>query len=237
LPGRNAARGSDSIRLFQHGRRYLADGERPTLALLLAGNACPRDWRHGKARDFDAFDAKAEAMAALAMAGTPVDRLQTVQPASAHYHPGQSARLVLGKAVLAEFGALHPEVAAAYDLEAAFAAEIFLDAIPERRTRRARAAFAPSALQPLRRDFAFLAPVDIAAEQLLRAVAGVDKTLITDVSLFDRFAGPGVPEGQVSLAVSVRLQPRDKTLGEAEIEAVSAAITAAAAKVGATLRR
>ena len=240
LPGlvaaaeRNMARGAQSVRLFQHGRRYLADGENPTLAVLLAGDAAPRDWRAGKARPFDAFDAKAEVLAALAAAGAPVERLQTVQPASAHYHPGRSAKLVLGKVALAEFGELHPDVLG--DLSRAVAAEIFLDAVPERKAKRARPAFSPPALQPVRRDFAFLVPEGVQAEALVRAVRGAEKALIVDVQLFDRFVGAGVPEGQVSLAVAVTLQPVEKTLTDAEIEAVAAAVVGAAGKLGASLR-
>jgi phenylalanyl-tRNA synthetase beta chain len=239
LPGlvtaatRNMARGAQSVRLFQHGRRYLADGEQPTLAVLLAGDT-GRDWRAGKARAFDAFDVKAEVMAALAAAGAPVERLQTVQPASAHYHPGRSAKLVLGKVVLAEFGELHPNVLG--DLNQAVAAEIFLDAVPERKAKRARPAFSPPALQPVRRDFAFLVPEGVQAEALVRAVKGAEKALIVDVQLFDRFVGAGVPEGQVSLAVAVTLQPVEKTLTDAEIEGVAAAVVAAAGKLGASLR-
>lgn len=240
LPGlvaaaeRNMARGAESLRLFQHGRRYLADGEKPTLAILLVGDAAPRDWRVGKARGFDAFDGKAEVLAALAAAGAPVERLQTVQPASAHYHPGRSAKLVLGKAVLAEYGELHPDVL--NDLDRAVAAEIFLDALPPVRAKRARPAFTPPALQPVRRDFAFLVPETVQAEALVRAVKGADKALITDVQLFDRFQGSGVPEGQLSLALAVTLQPVGKTLTDADIEAVAKAIVAAAAKLGAALR-
>jgi phenylalanyl-tRNA synthetase beta chain len=239
LPGlvaaaeRNMARGAQSVRLFQHGRRYLADGEKPTLGVLLAGDT-GRDWRAGKARAFDAFDVKAEVMAALAAAGAPVERLQTVQPARAHYHPGRSAKLVLGKVALAEFGELHPDVLG--DLSQAVAAEIFLDAVPERKARRARPAFSPPALQPVRRDFAFLLPEGVQADALVRAVKGADKALIVDVQLFDRFVGGSVPEGHVSLAVAVTLQPTSKTLTDAEIEAVAAAVVAAAGKLGASLR-
>ncbi len=247
LPGmlaataRNTARGAASVRLFQAGRRYLAKSERPTLALLLAGEMRARDWQTGKARSVDAFDAKAEVLAALEAAGAPVERLQTVQPASAHYHPGRSAKLVLGKAVLAEFGELHPTVLRTFDVGVpAAGAEIFLDALPERRSKRARAAFAPSALQPVSRDFAFLVPTSVAAEALLRAVKGADKTLdkalIADARVFDRFAGAGVPEGQVSLAIAVTLQPAERTLTDAGLEAVAKAIVAAAGKLGATLR-
>ncbi len=241
LPGlvaaatRNTARGSQSVRLFQHGRRYLEEGERPTLAVLMAGDAAPRDWRAGKARSFDAFDVKAEVLAILAAAGAPVERLQTVQPAAAHYHPGRSAKLILGKVVLAEFGELHPDVLG--DLNRAVAAEVHLDAVPERRPRRTRPAFMPSALQPVRRDFAFLVPETVAAEALVRAAKGADKVLIAEVALFDRFVGTGVPEGYVSLAIAVTLQPVERTLTDAEIEAVSAAVVAAAGRLGADLRR
>ena len=235
--GRNAARGSASVRLFQAGRRYLADAERATLALLLAGEARARDWQNGKARTVDAFDAKAEVIAVLEAAGVPVERLQTVQPASAHYHPGRSAKLVLGKAVLAEFGELHPSVLKALDLGLpAVAAEIFLDALPERRAKRSRPVFAPSALQPVLRDFAFLMPVAVSAEALLRAVKSADKALIVDARVFDRFDGAGVPDGQVSLAVAITLQPVERTLADADLEALAAAVVAAAAKVGAILR-
>ncbi len=238
LPGllaaaeRNRARGAERIALFEIGRRYLAEGERATLGILLAGEARAADWREGRARSVNAFDAKGHAIAALAAAGVPVDRLQTAMPAAAHYHPGRSARLMLGKAVLAEFGMLHPALLDGMD---AAAAEIFLDALPETRSGR-RDVFDPSPFQPVRRDFAFLVPDAVPAEALLKAVRGADRDLVRDVRLFDRFAGAGVPQGQLSLGVRVTLSPRHATLTEADIEAASVRIVAAAASLGATLR-
>jgi phenylalanyl-tRNA synthetase beta chain len=244
LPGllsaarRNAARGAESVRLFEIGRRYLADGERPTLGLVLAGLAAPRHWRTGKARGFDAFDAKAEALALLAAAGAPVDNLQSLAGASAVYHPGRSGRLALGpKNVLAEYGELHPSTLRAFDLDGPLvAAEIFLDSVPRRRAGRMREAYAPPALQAVRRDFAFLVPSDSPADVLLRAVRGADRPSIAGVSLFDVFTGPGVPEGSKSLAIEVVLQPGEKSFTEEELKAISARIVAAAAKAGARLR-
>lgn len=244
LPGllsaaaRAAARSAPSARLFELGRRYLAEGERPTAAVLLAGEARARHWKTGPARPVDAFDVKAEALAALAAAGAPVERLQVAEGGPAHFHPGRVARLVLGKAELAQFGELHPQLVARFGLDGPVAAaEIFLDALPSARTRRSSAAYAPSAFQPVRRDFAFLVPEALEAQALLRAVEGADRGLIADVGLFDRFAGPGVPDGQLSLGVTVTLQPVDRTLTDADIDAVAARIEAAAAKLGATLRR
>jgi len=245
LPGllsaakRNLDRGAPGVRLFELGRRYLEEGERPTLGLLLAGEIGPRDWRSGKARQPDAFDAKAEVLAILAAAGAPVDRLQLVGTGGAAWHPGRSGRLGLGpKAILAEFGALHPKALAAFDLDGpAIAAEIFLDAIPQKRASgRARSVYAPPALQAVTRDFAFLANGDLAADALLRAVRGADKTAITGVAVFDVFTGAGVAEGEKSLALAVTLQPSEKSFTDAELKAISDRIVAAAAKAGARLR-
>jgi phenylalanyl-tRNA synthetase beta chain len=244
LPGllssarRNFARGAESIRLFEIGRRYLADGERPTLGLVLAGERAPRHWRAGKPQGFDAFDAKAEALALLAAAGAPVDNLQSLNGAPGIYHPGRSGRLALGpKNVLAEFGELHPATLRAFDLQGPLvAAEIFLDSIPQKRGGRMREAYAPPALQAVKRDFAFLVPAGTAADALLRAVRGADRQSIAGVSLFDVFTGPGVPEGQKSLAVEVVLQPGEKSFTEEELKAISGRIIEAAAKAGARLR-
>ena len=99
-----------------------------------------------------------------------------------------------------------------------------------------RTAYAPPALQPVRRDFAFLVPQELAADRLLRAVRAADKGVVTGASLFDVFTGPGVAEGKKSLAVEVVLQPSDKSFTEEELQAISARIVAAAEKLGARLR-
>jgi phenylalanyl-tRNA synthetase beta chain len=245
LPGllaaarRNLARGTAGIRLFEVGRRYLAEGERATLGLVLAGERQGRDWRSGRAEGFDAYDAKAEALVILAAAGARVENLQTLGGASGVYHPGRSGRLCLGpKTVLAEFGELHPAVLRAFDLDGpAVAAEIFLDSLPAKRASgHRREAYAPPALQAVTRDFAFLVPADTPADTLLRAVRGADRQTIAGVALFDVFTGPGVPEGEKSLAVEVTLQPVEKSFTEEELKAIGERIVAAAAKAGARLR-
>ena len=241
LPGlvaaarRNADRGASAIRLFEIGRRYLAEGERATAAVLLAGDKAPRDWQSGKAQGYDAYDAKAEAIALLEAAGAPVANLTLTAGAGDLWHPGRSATLGLGpKTVLASFGELHPRLAKEIDAPAGMVvAEIYLDAIPAPRSSgRARAAYSPPALQPVSRDFAFIMPEGVSADALVRAVRGADKALITGVRLFDRFDS----EAGLSLAVEVTLQPGEKSFTEAEITDVSKKIIAAAEKLGATLR-
>src|SRR5690606_12482867 len=146
----------------------------------------------GRAQPFDAYDAKAEAIALLAAIDAPVDRLQVMEAVSGVYHPGRSGTLRLGpKTVLAEFGMLHPLTARAFDIEGPVAAaEIFLDAVPQKRAAgHMRSAYAPPALQAVTRDFAFVVPADLVAEALLRTVRGADKAAIVDVRLFDVFTG------------------------------------------------
>lgn len=250
LPGllsaaqRNMDRGASSVRLFEIGRRYFkaANGssdEKLTLGIVLAGDKTTRGWASGKAAKFNAYDIKAEAMALLAAAGVAVDSLQIMGEAGPHYHPGQSATLRMGpKNAVAAFGALHPATAKAFDLDGAvIAAEIFLDAIPQKRASGfMRPAYTPPALQAVTRDFAFLVPTDLAAGDLVRAIKGSDKDNIVAVRLFDQFIGQGVPEGQKSLAVEVTLQPGEKSYGEEELKAISDKVIAAASKLGGTLR-
>ena len=245
LPGllsaarRNMDRGATSARLFEIGRRYLAEAERATVGVVLAGDKAPRGWASGKAQKFDAFDAKAEVLALLEAAGAPIANLQVLGEAGEHYHPGQSGTLRLGpKTILASFGALHPGTARAFDLDGpVMVAEAYLDAIPAKRTSGfMRSDYRPPALQALTRDFAFLVPADMTADALVRAVRGADKVNIAAARLFDRFAGPGVPDGQLSLAIEVTLQPQEKTFAEADLSAISDAVVAAAAKLGAVLR-
>jgi len=230
----NADRGAASIRLFEIGRRYLGDAERPTVGILLTGEKTSRSWQTGRAKGFDAFDAKAEALALLEVAGAPVARLQLNMGAGETWHPGRSATLGLGKNILAAFGELHPRVAKDLDTPpGTVAAEIYLDAIPAPRTsERARSAYTPPALQAVTRDFAFVVPADLPADALARAVRGVDKALITDARVFDRYEG----EQGLSLAIEVTLQPDEKSLTDAEIGEVSRKIVAAAEKLGAQLR-
>lgn len=245
LPGllsavqRNMDRGASSVRLFEIGRRYLADGERLTAGVILAGEKTPRGWANGKAAKFDAYDAKAEVLALLAAAGVATGSLMVMAEAGDHYHPGQSATLRMGpKNVLAAFGALHPATAKAFDLDGVvIAAEIYLDAIPAKKVSGfMRTAFTPPALQAVTRDFAFLVSADLPSGDLVRAIKGADKDNIVAVCLFDQFTGAGVPEGQKSLAVEVTLQPAEKSYSDDEIKAISDKIITAASKLGGSLR-
>ncbi len=238
---RNADRGREDLALFEVAPIYA--GDQPADHANAAGGARlsdpQRHWQ-GAAPKADAFTVKADAIAALEAAGAPVSSLQTSADAPDYFHPGRSGVLRLGPKALAHFGEVHPRVLKAMDVDGpVHGFEVFLDLIPEPKKKGAktRPALDASELLPLSRDFAFVVDDAVAAEALLKAVRGAEKKLIADVSLFDVYQGKGVPEGKKSLAVEVTLQPRQKTLTDEEIEAVSARIVAQVEKaVGGTLR-
>jgi phenylalanyl-tRNA synthetase beta chain len=238
--GRNARRGFADVALFEIGPLYRGDqpeDQVTTIAAILA----PHPPRHWAGAGSDAlFELKADLVALLDELGAPP--LQTAQGSNADWwHPGRSARLQLGpKTVVAEFGELHPRILKALDVEGpVYGFEINLDVLPEpkRKATKTKPALELSALMPLSRDFAFLVEDKVAAGDLSRPILGVDKALIREARVFDVYKGQGVPDGFKSLAVEVVLQPKDKTLTDAEIEALSAKIVAAVEKtVGGKLR-
>ena len=231
--GRNARRGFPDVALFEVGPYYLGDepgDQRTAIAAVLAPHP-PRRW--DKAGDDPLFTLKADLEGLLADLGAPP--LQVVQgQASGWWHPGRSARLQLGpKTVVAEFGELHPRILKALDVDGpVLGFELTLDAIPEpkKKATKGRPALNASSLMPLSRDFAFLVAETTAAGDLVKAAAGADKALIADVRVFDVYQGKGVDPGFKSVAIEVLVQPRDKTLTDAEIEALSGRVVAAVEK-------
>ena len=240
---RNSDRGFADNALFEIGPQYHDDspnGQQLVAAGLRSGAAVARHWE-SKGRVLDTFDAKGDALAALEVVGAPVANLQVTTDAPGWYHPGRSGVLRLGPKVMAAFGELHPRVLAAMDLRGpAVAFEVFLDAVPQPKAKgsgKIKPALELSPYQPVERDFAFVVAADTPAEKLLRAAKGADKQLITAVELFDVYVGKGIEEGKKSLAISVTLQPTEKTMTDEEIDAVAAKVVAQVAKAtGGTLR-
>jgi len=240
--GRNADRGFKDLGLFEIGPQF--DGPEPgqqraVAAGIRAGAAGPRHWSVA-VRAVDAFDAKADALAALVVAGVNPDSLQVAAEAPAWYHPGRSGVFRLGNKPVAFFGELHPGVLAALDVKGPVVGfELFLEAIPPAKAKatKARPLLKASPFQALDRDFAFVVDAGVAADTLVRAAKGADKALIADARVFDLYEGPGVGEGGKSLALTVTLQPIERTLTDDEIEAVAAKVVAAVTKAtGGTLR-
>ena len=245
--GRNAARGAGDVALFEVGQVFLGDGEgdqRIAAAGLRRGTAkAPGAGRHwtGAAGPVGVFDAKADALALIAALGVNPAGVQAVPGGPEWLHPGRSLTFRMGpKAAIGWCGEVHPEVLRALDVAGPVAVfEIVLDALPAPKARptKARPKLVLSDLQPVERDFAFLVDRKTAASDLAGAAQGADRALVAAVSVFDVYEGKGVPEGQKSVALAVTLQPKDRTLAEADLDAVSRKIVdAVTRKVGATLR-
>ncbi|RMF08165.1 MAG: phenylalanine--tRNA ligase subunit beta [Alphaproteobacteria bacterium] len=235
--GRNVDRGFRNLGLFEVGNQFADDtpaGQSMVVAGIRRGNTAERHWA-GESEPVDAFHAKADALAVLEAAGAPVANLQTIAEAPDWYHPGRSGTLRLGPKVLAAFGELHPRVLKALDVAGPVVGfEVFLDAIPLPKAKkggagRSRGPLKVSDYQAVDRDFAFIVKRDVAAETLLRAVRGVDKLLVREVSVFDVYEGEGMAEDEKSVAIRVRLQADDRTLTDKEIDTVAAGIVDAVA--------
>lgn len=238
----NADKGYPGASLFELGPVYCGTSPEDQ-ALSLAGiRRCDAE-RHWKGvRMVDALTAKGDALSALSAMGAKVDNLQLAKPTGSYWHPGRSGRLQMGpKNILADFGELHPAALKALDIEGRVVAfEIWPENIPAPRkkiTRKAKSALILSELMPVHRDFAFIVPENVGAGDVIKAAKSSDKHLISDVTLFDIYQGKGVEDGHKSLAIDVTLAPKDTTLTDKDIEAVSDKIIAGVAKIGGVLRR
>jgi len=253
LPGliaaaqRNADRGYPDTALFEIGQIFLSDQED---GQKIAGGAI----RHGLAKEagpgrhwslpparVDLYDAKADILALLAALGVPAGGLQIVSGGPSWYHPGRCGTIQFGpKNVIGAFGEIHPRILESFSIEGnATGFELVLDDIPlpKLKATRTKPKFDVPEFMPVQRDFAFLVDQSVQAADVVKAAAASDRALVTDVGVFDVYEGKGIPDGKKSIAISVTLQPREKTMTEGEIDVVSGKIVAEVAKrTGASLR-
>ena len=253
LPGllkaaqRNADRGLGDVALFEVGQTFASDepeGQSIKAAAVRRGTAraegVGRHW-NGGAKSVDAFDAKADVVALLAALGIPAGGLQIVAGGPAWFHPGRSGTLQFGpKNVVGAFGEVHPKVLKALDLKGPLVAfELNLDALPPPKAKptKMKPKLNLPDFQPLTRDFAFVVGRNVAAGDIVKAAQGAERQLIVGVDVFDIYEGTGIDPDKKSVAIAVTLQPTEKTLTDAEIEAVSAKIVGEVSKkTGAVLR-
>ena len=242
---RAAQRNSDfsqrDIRLFEAGPVFLGDGPKDQRRFV-SGLVRPETLRHwdGAAAPYDIYDAKGDVFALLEALGQDPSRLMVMEPAADHWHPGRAATLRLGpKNVIAQFGELHPRVVKALGAEGRLIGfEVNLDAIPLSRAAgvKTKPVLEKLDLTPVRRDFAFVVEDTLNAGELVKAAMGADKNLITSVDVFDIYAGKGISDGQKSVAIEVTIQPKEATLTDDQIDAISKKIISAAEKIGGQLR-
>jgi phenylalanyl-tRNA synthetase beta chain len=244
---RNADRGIPDTALFEVGQVFrgdqLSDQVTAAAGVRRALGKPSGFGQHWSKRDGEvaAFDAKADALAVLAASGAPPQALQVAPGGPAWFHPGRSGTIQIGpQNVLGYFGELHPGALEALDAEGPLVAfEVILERIPEPRARgtRAKPPLELSPFRPVERDFAFVVERNVRAADIVRAAQSADRKLVTAVSVFDVYEGEGIATGKKSVAIAVTIQPRDKTMTDAEIEALAAKIVAEVSKrTGGVLR-
>ena len=241
--GYSADRGTEDAALFEVGPQFRGnkpEDEANAVAGIRSGLSGKRNWAEGP-RPVDVFDAKADTLSVLSELGAPVDKLQVAADAPAWYHPGRSGVMRLGpETVLAYFGEVHPRVLVKMDVKGPVAAfEVFTDNLPKPKNKKSAAKphLDLPQFQTVERDFAFVVDTDVAAGAVVGAARSAEKRLITDVTVFDVFSGGNMGDGKKSLAISVTLQPLDKTMTDVEIDAVVQKIVTKVGKVtGGTLR-
>jgi len=233
---RNAHRGYPDVALFEVGQIFKGDKPEDQFTAaaslrraLAKGSGIGRHWS-SKVAPVDAFDAKADAFAVLSAAGAPMQALQVVPGGPAWFHPGRSGTIQIGPhTVLGSFGELHPRAVEALNAEGPLAAcEVILEKIPEPKAKatRAKPALELSPFQPVERDFAFVVDRGVNASEIVRAAQSIDKKLIINVTVFDVYEGKGIDPGKKSIAIAVTIQPREKTMTDAEIDALGQKIIA-----------
>ena len=244
---RNADRGSADVALFEVGQIFTGDKPEDQLTAacglrraLAKASGIGRHWSSA-AKPVDAFDAKADAFAVLAAAGAPMQALQVVPGGPAWLHPGRSGTIQIGpQNILGVFGELHPRALEALKAEGPLAAfEMILEKIPEPKAKptRAKPMLELSPFQPVERDFAFVVENSVKAGDIVRAAQNADRKLIASVTVFDVYEGKGIEPDKKSIAIAVTMQPREKTMTDAEIDALAAKIVAEVAKkTGGVLR-
>jgi phenylalanyl-tRNA synthetase beta chain len=244
---KNADRGFPDTALFEVGQVFCGDA--PADQFIAAAGvrralAKPSGiGRHWTKRDgeVDVYDAKADALAVLVAAGAPPQALQIAPGGPPWFHPGRSGTIQIGpQNVLGHFGELHPRALEALDIKGPLVAfEVILEKIPEPKTKatRAKPALELSPFQPVERDFAFVVERNVKAADIVRAAQSADRKLIAGVIVFDVYEGAGIEQGKKSIAIAVTIQPREKTMTDAEIETLAAKIAAEVAKrTGGVLR-
>ena len=232
--GRNVRRGSQDLCFFEVGPVFegvAADKQYHMCSGVRQGRMRAADWRYQNEM-VSVFDVKADLMSALAAIGVSVDNLQITSDAPDYYHPGRSGALVQGRTVLGYFGEIHPAIAQHFDVKGACAGfELFFQSVPTPKDKGpAKPLLSMNSLQALSRDFAFVVDEAISADALMRAVKAGGKPFVSDVRIFDVYAGEKMEDGQKSVALNVTIQPQKATLVDAEIVEISDKIIASVAK-------
>jgi len=233
----NLNRGASDVRLFESGHIFELVGdkseERKMLSVGATGNALDQDV-HTKARPYTFFDLKGDVETLLA--GFELGKVQMDTGAASYYHPGRSAQFKAGGHVIAQFGQLHPDVAATRKLkQEVYLAEIDLDRLLKFELRVPR--YEPLSRFPaVGRDFSFVFGDSVTFAQISSAVHALNIAELQSFVPVEIFRGGAVPSGSYSILLRAEFQSPDRTLRDDEVAQWSAEIVKALEAMGGSLR-
>jgi phenylalanyl-tRNA synthetase beta chain len=233
----NLSHGRRDVAIFEIGRVFEAQPgaprERRRLGLLLAGAARPRHWSE-KPRNADFYDARGIVGLLAEAMGWQLEFVAGSAPSL--LHPGRAALIRRGDVSLGFLGVLHPAFAAALELrDETVVAELELDALLEEAAPAER--FRQLARLPgTSRDLAVVVAQTTPSGEVLDWIRGSGGGLLESVALTDRYEGRPLPEGKLSLTVTLSYQAADRTLTGDEVQASVDAIVGELRKRGAEIR-
>jgi phenylalanyl-tRNA synthetase beta chain len=236
----NLRQGRKDVAIFEMGRVFAPAADLPReerrLGLLLTGEGRPGHWSERAARPADVFDVKGVLELMFRRLERSGVTLTSRSALPSFLHPGRAAVVELGSDVIGSYGALHPDARAALDLrDEVFVAEMRLDPLLEQRTL-------PLRVEPLdkfpsvARDLSVVCDAQESAmtlEALIRKAGGPS---LRSVAYVDRYEGPPLPPGKVSLTVSLRFQDRSRTLIGQEVQAAIENVVRALRSAGTEIR-
>jgi phenylalanyl-tRNA synthetase beta chain len=227
---KNINKGVEDISIFEVGPIFIGDNPNDqlnTISGIRLGNKVKRDWKKTSVR-FDFYDIKSDVLETLNSIEVPKNSLKVYTDAPHYFHPGRSATFKIGQTIIANYGEIHPEIISFYGLKSSlFGFEIFPNNIPTpKKNKTARPMLKVVSLQSVTREFAFIMDNSIESQKLIQVAKSSDKTLISDVIIYDVYEGDKIPSGKKSIAIKVIIQSIDETLTDKDLEKISSDLIA-----------
>ncbi len=222
----NKSRMFTRAKIFEVGPNFsksVNDYQENVASAITYGSIDEENWLSNK-KFSDVYSIKADLFSALNYLNVPTDNLLYDKNEGNIYHPGKSSTLRLGKNIVAKFGELHPILLKTMDISIkVYGFEIYLDNIHQFQENKSssRRSFLNNPYQMVERDFAFMLPKEIEANEIIKKVKKIDKDIINKVTIFDVYEGDKLPNNKKSIAIRVLLQPTDKTFKDEDIENLS----------------
>ena len=235
----NIANGEEKVCLFELGPVYNQKFTNKQ-QIFLSGVRCGLSKKHWlkKERLYDFFDIKLDLETILKCCKISSNSYELDNNAPNYYHPGKSGSISFkDKHKDGFFGEIRPDITKKFDINfPVYAFELNLNNLPRETIERSKD-FNTKYFQKVERDFAFIVEKKIKSKIIVDLINKEENTLISEINIFDLYEGEGIPQGKKSIAISIVLQPKYKTLKDSEIELICKRIISSVVKnTGAVLR-